>query len=133
MRLFYKGKDGGAESTVTGYWLCEFKRLFSIMLLRFDHGSRDAYHSHAFNSVSWVLWGVLSEYLLHADGGLGSIRMYWPGPFPIVTRRSTFHMVKSSGTTWVLSFRGPWARTWHEYRPGQGHVTLADGRRELDS
>ena len=50
MRLFFKSKDGGPDSSVTGYWLIESKKLFSIVLLKFDGRSREAYHTHAFNA-----------------------------------------------------------------------------------
>ena len=94
-------KTEGQESTVTGYWLIEAKRLFSIALLRFDNGSRESYHSHAFNSISWLLSGYLREESL--DGGFIDHTADWL--WPIITRRKTFHRVFSSGTTWVLRFR----------------------------
>jgi hypothetical protein len=127
MKWFYKGKDGGYESTVTGYWLCEIKSLFSIVLLKFENGSRDAYHEHAFNSVSWVLSGELIEY------GLGKKLLGWymPSLEPVITKRETYHQVVSIGTTWVLSFRGPWTKTWREYRP-EGEVILTNGRKEVN-
>ena len=112
MKLLRKAKDGGAESTVTGYWLCEFKRLFSIVLLKFEDGSRDAYHSHAFNSLNWVLRGEVKEHRL-----LGKTTRYLPSLRPIVTTRDNIHKVVSKGTTWVLSFRGPWRDTWMEFDP----------------
>lgn len=120
------GKDGGPESTVTGYWLAEIKSLFSVVLLRFNDGSRDAYHDHAFDSVSWVLSGKVVEH--HLDG---RVEEYEPSLKPVITRRSTFHKVVSYGTTWVLSFRGPWDKTWKEWRPNRGLVVLAGGRREV--
>lgn len=112
MKLLSKGKDGGPESTVTGYWLTEIKRLFSVVLLRFSNGSRDEYHSHAFNSVSWLLRGRLKEEMLD-----GSFVIHRPSWRPIITRRSTFHRVVSSGRTWVFSLRGPWSKFWKEYSP----------------
>src|ERR1041385_5982109 len=57
MKLFYRGKDGGPESSVTGWWLIEAKKMFSIALLKFEGASMEAYHDHAFNSISWVLRG----------------------------------------------------------------------------
>jgi hypothetical protein len=126
MRWFYYGKDGGYESTVWGFWLFEIKSLCSIVLLRFENGSRDAYHSHAFGCVSWVLKGKLIEH--HREGGKPTI--YEPGLTPVVTRRTTFHRVVSIGRTWVLSFRGPWAKSWSEYLPTeQRTVTLTSGRK----
>ena len=52
MKVLYKGKDGGNLSTVTGYWLIECKNLFSIVLLKFEGESREAYHTHAFGAIS---------------------------------------------------------------------------------
>lgn len=127
MRFLWRAKDGGPKSTVTGYWLAEIKRLFSVALLRFSSGSRDEYHSHAFNSVSWVLWGALVEE--HLDG---RIEVHMPSLRPVITRRGTFHRVVSLGTTWAFTLRGPWSRTWREYDPKtESYVILAHGRREV--
>ncbi len=124
MKFFRKNKDGGPKSTVTGYWLAEIKSLFSIALLKFENGSRDAYHSHAFDSVNWVLRGRLAEEHLS-----GEFVDYVPSLRPVITRRDTFHRVISSGTSWVLSFRGPWTSTWQEYNPAtDNYSTLAHGR-----
>lgn len=125
MKLLSIGKDGGPESTVTGYWLTEIKRLFSVVLLKFEHGSRDAYHSHAFNSINWVLRGRVTEY--NRDG---TVTVYGPSLLPIITRRSTFHRVVSEGTTWVFSLRGSWKKTWLEYNPKTEEMTrLTNGRK----
>lgn len=128
MKLFAIGKDGGRESTVTGYWLIEAKRLFSICLLRFDGASREAYHTHAFNCLTWVLAGGLVEHFLN-----GPVVPHRPSWRPFVTRREHFHKVDSiEGTTWVLTFRGPWKRQWREFLPQTSEiVTLTSGRRIL--
>lgn len=126
MKLFYKGKDGGDESLVYGYWLIEIKWLFSIVLLRFEDGTREAYHNHAFNCFSWLLWGKLIEY--HLDGGW---RAYTPSPIPFGTYRDTFHKVRSVGRSWVLSFRGPWSKTWKESIDGEQR-TLTHGRQIVE-
>lgn len=125
MKFLSKSKDGGPESTVTAYWLIEWKWLFSIALLRFDNGSRDAYHSHAFNCISWLLKGRLEEHELHLEPGL--VRVYEPSIEPIITKRTTFHKVVSVGRSWVLTFRGPWSKTWEERLPDR-QVTLGSGR-----
>ena len=126
MKFLSYGKDGGPESTVSGFWFVEIKPLFSIVLLKFEEGSRDAYHEHAFNSVSWLLKGVLREEHLRGT----RINYHVPGWLPIITKRDTYHQVKSLGTSWVFSIRGPWAKTWKEYRP-TGEVTLTNGRKEV--
>lgn len=141
MKFLTTTKDGGAESTVWAHWLIEIKGLFSIALLRFEDGTRDAFHSHAFNCVSWVLSGKLIEHYgpnspeREATGK--RFVVHRPRLRPIVTRRSTYHKVFSDGRTWVLTFRGPWSKTWREGVPdGQGGYaerTLTHGRREVDA
>lgn len=124
MKLFHVGKDGGPDSTVTGYWLVEIKHLLSIAFLRFDNGTRDSYHNHAFDSLSWILSGKLNESHLG-----GSVVNHVPGLRPVITRRKTFHRVFSVGKTWVFTLRGPWAKQWREYNPyTRKYSTLEDGR-----
>jgi hypothetical protein len=130
MKLFFKSKDGGPDSSVTGYWLIESKKLFSIVLLKFDGRSREAYHTHAFNSISWVLKGQgLRE---EAPASFEYVHYYLPSLKPIYTSRSRLHKVDSIGTTWVLSFRGPWSDNWKEINE-HGHQTLTHGRKVMDT
>lgn len=125
MKFFKKAKDGGPKSTVTGYWLFEIKSLFSIVLLKFEDGSRDEFHSHAFHSLNWVLKGNVVEDTIDYK-----TRYYKRSLFPILTKRSRFHKVRSFGTTWVFSLRGPWSKTWEEYDPKtQEFSTLTHGRK----
>lgn len=126
MKFFSKSKDGGPNSTVTGYWLIEWKRFFSIVLLKFENGSRDEYHSHAFNSLNWILNGRVEEWW--AQGF--RVKNHFPSLKPILTKRSTFHRVFSFGTTWVFSIRGPWSKTWLEYNPKTDEtIVLTHGRK----
>jgi len=127
MKFFKWAKDGGPDSTVAGLYFIEVKSLFSVVLLRFNPGSRNAYHSHAFNSTSWLLSGKLWEKNRNAGDN-----HYGPSWSPIRTQRETFHKVISIGRSWALSFRGPWDETWNEYLPAQDqHVTLTNGRKEV--
>lgn len=136
MKFFKKMKDGGAESTVTGYWLIEAKSLFSIALLKFKGSSREAYHEHAFNCMNWLLAGYLREERVNlaADGlpSRSAGRGYWPSLKPFFIFRNDCHKVSSIGTSWVLSIRGPWTKTWKEYLPNENRVrTLTHGRKEV--
>ncbi len=127
MKLFSVSKDGGPKSNVWAFWLAEIKPLFSAALLRFTDKSRDEYHSHAFDSVSWVLSGALTEE--HMDG---RVERHFPSWRPVVTAKSTFHRVAADGVTWVLTLRGPWARTWLEYNSDYCKLTtLGHGRKVL--
>ena len=126
MKLFQMAKDGGPESHVWGFFFIEWKRFFSVALLHFGDGSREAYHSHAFNSISWMLSGKLTENPLYNP----IPNVYEPSLTPIRTPRSMFHRVTSDGNTYVLTFRGPWAKTWHEYIPAEDrYLELTSGRK----
>lgn len=117
MKFFHKAKDGGSESNVTGYWLIEWKGLFSIALLRFSKGSREAFHSHAFNAISWIIKGRLKEEIIEEESiFLGpSIKYLEPSLVPIYTAKSRVHRVHGlEEVTWALTFRGPWDSEWYE-------------------
>ena len=100
----------------------------SICLTWFNDGGREAFHTHAFNALSWLLKGELEEERLVDDQSM----FYRYGRFlqPKVTRRDHLHRVKSNGTSWVLSLRGPWADTWYEVCNGE-KVVLTHGRQEV--
>lgn len=121
-------KDGGDKSTVTGLFILAIKPLFSIVLLRFDGESREAFHTHAFHCISWVLRGTLREEM--RDGRLYRHR---PSLLPFLTTRKDFHKVSSEQpVSWVLSIRGPWASRWFEHLPLEGRDrTLTHGRVEV--
>ena len=129
MRFFKYMKDGGPESKSEGLFFVEIKKVFSIVLLRFSDGSRDAYHCHAFNAMSWILKGKLVEFSLDSK-----VKEYHPSIKPVYTPRTMFHKVISVGTTWAITFRGPWAETWREYLPQQKKfVTLTHGRKIIET
>ena len=124
MSLFKTMKDGGPLSRVWGLFLIEIKSLFSIVFLRFKGGSREAFHTHAFNAVSWVVWGKLTEELI-----TGEVREYRPSFKPIYTPRNCFHKVTSTGNTFAVTFRGPWLDQWQEFLPDENKfVFLTHGR-----
>ena len=86
MKLFSKCKDGGKESPVDAYFLIECKGLFfSVALLKFNKGGREAYHTHAFDAYTWFLKGDLVE-----EDVSGEQYTY---------KRSIFHSGISSSTT----------------------------------
>jgi quercetin dioxygenase-like cupin family protein len=126
MKLFTKAPDGGKGSGVTGYFLIEAKSKFSIVLLRFNKGTREAYHSHGFNALTLWLAGSVKEHLLgiRAPRHFNPLQIKW-------TPRNAFHKIEALETSWAMSIRGPWVDRWQEYRNGQ-FVTLTHGRQEIE-
>jgi hypothetical protein len=121
-------KDGGEKSTVSGFFFIAIKPLFSIVLLRFDGDSREAFHTHAFHCISWVVKGELHEEM--RDGRTYTIK---PSFLPFLTTRKDFHKVSSvTPESWVFSIRGPWKKEWMEHLPLENRDrTLTHGRVEI--
>lgn len=136
MKLFKRMKDGGPESRVEGFWLIEAKGLLSVVLLHFSNGSREAFHSHAFHAVSWLLKGKLVERRIMSQNLANDykVTVFEPSLLPIITTRQNFHKVSSIGDSWAISFRGPWVRTWREYLPNlKKFITLTNGRKVVSN
>lgn len=131
MKLLWNHKDGGLESKVWVYGL-EIKSLFSIVLLRFENGSREAFHSHAFNCVNWVLTGALKEDLKDSPYRGAGIYKYCKSLKPFLIYKDDIHKVSGVGRSWVLSFRGPWDNTWLEWTEDKGYIKLTHGRKIIN-
>lgn len=137
-RFFYKKPDGGKDSGVTGYFLVEWKILFSIGILHFKKGTREAYHNHAFNALTWWLKGSVTEAKLNASFNTSSLiekyqdieTNYKPSVIPKFTSRDNFHKVLAHKDTWALTFRSNWKNTWMEFKDGR-IITLTHGRKQI--
>lgn len=134
MRFLWGSKDGGPESRVR-MWGIESKHWGSLLLLRFEPGTRESFHTHAFKSWSWVLAGSLAEQVLQEKGPTWTPdetvwHGYYPSRRPVHTDRRTFHRVAGGPDgAWVLTVRGPWWEGWREYNPATGEqVKLSNGR-----
>jgi len=129
MKFLSVCKDGGPDSPVTGLFLVEIKSLFSIVLLRFG-GTREAYHSHAFNAVTLWLKGTVTELVMVTDENSVESHLWTAGQLKY-TPRGLLHKILPGPGAWALSFRGPWADTWTEYVKGR-IVRLTHGRKVVE-
>jgi hypothetical protein len=134
MKFFSKSSDGGKNSGVTGFFLVEIKPLFSIVLLHFNDGTREAFHSHAFNALTWFVKCQVEEHRIDPKNVENVvITRFSPGVKPKFTPRNNYHKVNSIGESWAISFRGPWKNTWQEYLPKlQKFVKLTNGRKIIE-
>ena len=138
-RFFYTKPDGGKDSGVTGYFLIEWKILISIGILHFKKGTREAYHNHAFNALTWWLSGKVIEHKLNASfwGDQTLINKfedisteYSPSLIPKYTSRENFHKVEAIKETYALTIRGPWINIWQEFKENR-LINLTHGRKEV--
>ena len=122
MRFFSKAKDGGPESPVDAYFLFEIKSLASIAILKFNKGARESFHTHAFSALTWFISGDMTEERID-----GTATKYSRSIFPKITKKLNNHRVIAHKTSWCFTIRGPWEKTWTEYRDGVT-TTLTHGR-----
>lgn len=126
MKILKWSKDGGPESPVDAFFIVEIKSLFSVALLRFNKGGREAFHTHAFNAWTWFISGDLVEEDIN-----GEFHIYERNILPKITRRTKNHRVIADRTSWCITVRGTWAKTWTEDTETH-HTVLTHGRRILE-
>lgn len=126
MKFFCWSKDGGPDSPVEAYFLCEIKSFCSIALLKFNRGNRETYHTHAFHALTWFLSGELVEQDID-----GSYHIYRRSLFPKLTRRTKNHRVVAYCDSWCFTVRGPWSSTWTE-DDDTHHTILTHGRKVVE-
>jgi hypothetical protein len=125
-RLIEKAKDGGHESPVDAYFLIELKGLFSIALLKFNKGGREAYHTHAFNALTWFIHGNLIEQTYDHR-----VYKYKHSLIPKYTPRRINHRVVALTDSWCITVRGRWNSTWTEHNKGI-KTTFTHGRKPIE-
>ncbi len=137
MKILIGSKDGGPESNVR-MWGFESKHFGSVLLLSFAAGSREAFHAHAFNAVSWLLSGCLIEEVRTRTTSDGRVFLryfeneYLPSLRPIKTPRDTMHKVHGfADRSLVLTFRGPWKTTWLDWPDSQRKPNLLTWGRKV--
>ena len=126
-RLFYKKHDGGPTSGVVGYFLIEWKPFFSIGILRFGKGSREAYHSHAFNAITWFIWGNVTE-----EKADGTTKDFGPSLIPKYTPKENIHKVIAHETTYAITIRGGWEDYWYELQNDKKLTVVYTHGRKID-
>ena len=132
MKFLSKAKDGGPESPVDAYFLFEIKPFGSIALLKFNKGTRESFHTHAFNAMTWFLYGDMIEENIN-----GSLRKYSFSLLPKITKKTNNHRIIAYKPSWCFTIRGPWARTWTEDKDGNttvfghGRIIVSSKKKEI--
>lgn len=130
MKFFQKAKDGGPDSPVTGFFIVEIKSLFSIVLLKFNPGMRESFHSHAFNAITFWLKGKVWEETIFSKSPKFT---RWKAGQVKTTARSFMHRIATGEPAYALSIRGPWAKNWLEFNPETEEFTKLSNGRKIES
>lgn len=130
--LFHYNKFTFGDQIVSQFVIFEHKLFFSIILFYFHkaNGSQDRFHTHAFNAISFKLFGKYDEYiLLNEKTGeykiekRNSIIKYFP--------RDCWHKIGNSNGCMTVLFSGPWKKTWKEYINGK--IVYYNYNRKIDN
>jgi len=119
------------DQVVSQFVVFEWKCLFSIIIFYFhkSEGSQDRFHTHAFNAISFKIFGEYTEYILLSERQGDYVterRTQFFKYFP----RNSYHKIGNSNGCMTLLLSGRWKREWKEYIEGRGVVRYTWGRSE---
>lgn len=108
--------------------LFEHKKLFGVIFFYFKGGQQDRFHTHAFNAISFKLWGTYTEGIYNqitksvTYEKRTSIVKYFP--------RDSYHSINNSDGCCTVLFQGPWEKNWKELKDGK-EINLTWHRKEM--
>ena len=119
------------DQTVSQFVILEWKHLFSIIIFYFHRsdGSQDRFHTHAFNALSFKIFGQYTEYVLSSESANDYIEKRRTQFFKYFPRNS-YHKIGNSNGCMTLLLSGRWKKEWKEY-DDKGKITIYNwGRSE---
>ena len=107
------------EQKVTQFVVFECKWLGSIIFFYFHKSNKpqDRFHTHAFNALSFKLFGGYDEHILD-DEMTGKFHVERRTQFIKYFPRNSYHRIANSNGCLTLLFSGPWKKHWKEYING---------------
>lgn len=108
------------DQIVSQFVIFESKRLFSIIIFYFHKCDKpqDRFHTHAFNAVSFKLFGEYDEHVL-VDESSGEYSIHRRTQFIKYFPRDSYHRIANSNGCMTVLFSGPWKKYWKEYINGK--------------
>ena len=108
------------EQVVSQFVLFEFKFLGSIIFFYFhkSNGSQDRFHTHAFNALSFKIFGEYEEHIL-LDEETGEFKIEKRNQVFKYFPRNSYHRISKSKGCMTLLISGPWKKEWKEYIDGK--------------
>ena len=120
------------DQIVSQVVLFEWKLLGSIIIFYFhkSKGSQDRFHTHAFNALSFKVFGEYEEHIL-INESTGEFKALKRTQFFKYFPRDSYHRIAKSNGCMTVLFSGPWKKEWKEYI--QGKVIHYSWGREINS
>jgi hypothetical protein len=108
------------EQKVTQFVVFECKWLGSIIFFYFHKSDscQDRFHTHAFNALSFKLFGEYDEHILDNEK-TGEFHTERRTQFFKYFPRDSYHRIAKSNGCCTLLLSGPWKKYWKEYINGE--------------
>ena len=114
--FFKYNKFDFGDQPVSQFVIFEWKHLFSIIIFYFhkSNGSQDRFHTHAFNAISFKIFGEYTEYMLLSESS-GDYTTRRRTQFFRYFPRNSYHKIGNSNGCCTLLLSGRWKKEWKEY------------------
>ena len=108
------------DQIVSQFVLFEWKLLGSMIIFYFhkSKGPQDRFHTHAFNALSFKVFGEYEEHIL-IDESTGEFKALKRTQFFKYFPRDSYHKIGNGTGCMTILFSGPWKKTWKEYIDGR--------------
>lgn len=106
----------------------EHKRLFSLIFFYFKgDGWQDRFHTHAFNAISFKIFGSYGERRF-VGGKYWAIEQVERTEFIRYFPRDCYHAIGPSKGCMTMLIAGPWKKTWKEFKDGKERLLTWGGK-----
>jgi hypothetical protein len=113
--IFFKRKRIElGEGHIIQYTLFESKYIGGIWLYNWKTIEQNRFHTHAFNSLAFLLKGYYKEEIITNKGVETRIVNQWLKP-RFLPKNYCHRILEAAPKTWTIVFFGKWGKNWWEY------------------
>jgi len=133
MIWFKKKRIELGKGHIIQFTFFESKYIGGIWLYNWKTIEQNRFHSHAFNSLCFLLRGSYQEEVLIGDKKELRTVNQWLKP-RFLPRNYTHRILEAEPNTWTIVFFGRWQKTWKEYfEDTQTWVEYTWGRKRINN
>lgn len=115
MVLFKKKRIELGDGHIIQYTLFEHKKIGGIWLYNWKTIKQNRFHTHAFNSIAFLLRGGYTEQVIRNTGVIEWNKVnQWLKP-RFLPMNYTHRICEAEPNTWTIVFFGPWKKYWYEF------------------
>ncbi len=114
MIFFKKKRIELGDGHIVQYTIFENKHLGGIWLYNWKTIKQNRFHTHAFNSVAFLLSGKYAEEVIHAGKIETRIVDQWLKP-RFLPKNYCHRILFANPNTWTIVFFGKWIPHWWEF------------------